>query len=336
MATRLPSGSYRSQVLVGKDENGKRIYESFIGATADEADLKALQFKAKNLTTESPQRTFLYAMGEFLRANTKTLSVTTLRGYSSMRRQLISEHKSFCNMAIYNIDRKAMQRLINSLAVSLSPKTIRNYYGFICEILRANDIEPPRCTLPQRKRPNLNIPDEEVIKKVFEAVKDTELEVPVMLAALVPMRRGEIAGARLEDLGEDNILHIHRAMAVGEKGATQMKQPKTEASDRYVMLPAELADKIRAQGYICNISIKALSNRFSRALKRAGIEHFRFHDLRHAFVSIAHAAGVPDAYIMSRGGWSTSYTVNNVYRHVLDEDRKKMENAVNDTFKELL
>lgn len=336
MATRLPSGSYRSQVFLGTDDNGKRIYKSFVGATANEADLKALQFKAQNLTTESPQKTFLFAAGEFLRVNSKTLSPTTLRGYSSIRRMLISEHKSFCNTAIYNVDRKCLQRLLNSLASKLSPKTVRNYYGFICEVLRANDIEPPRCTLPQKKRPNLNIPDEETIKKLFEVVKDTDLEVPVMLAALVPMRRGEIVAAKLEDLGEDNVLHIHRSVAIGDKGEVKIKQPKTEASDRYVLLPAELANKIRAQGYICNISIKAISKRFSTALKRAGIEHFRFHDLRHAFVSIAHAAGVPDAYIMARGGWSTSYTVNNVYRHVLDEDRKKMENTVNDTFGKLL
>ena len=335
MATRLPSGSYRAQVLIGKDENGKRIYKSFLGASANEADLKALQFKARFSATESPQKTFLYCSGEFLRLNSKTLSVTTLRGYSSMHRKLASDYKSFSGLAIANIDRKALQKFVNTLSAKRSPKTVRNYVGYISEVLRANDCEPPECSVPQRRRPNLNIPDEKTIKKLFEVVKDTDLEVPVMLAALVPMRRGEIVAARIEDLDESNVLHIHRSTAVGEEGIVVEKAPKTEASDRYVEIPAELAAKIREQGYICNISIKALSNKFNRALKKAGIEHFRFHDLRHAFVSIAHAAGIPDAYIMSRGGWATSYTVNNVYRHVLDEDRKKMEATVNDTFKNL-
>ena len=335
MATRLPSGNYRTRVYLGKDDNGNRVYKSFVGSTANEADLKALQFKAQNLTTESPQKTFLYAMGEFLKVNSKTLSPTTLRGYQSMRRMLSAEHKSFVNMALYDIDRKTLQRLMNTLSASLSPKTVRNYYGFICKIMRVNDIEPPQCNLPQRKRPDLNIPDEATIKRLFDAIEGTDLEIPVMLGALAPMRRGEIVGAKLEDLGDDNVLHIHNAIAVGDKGVLYEKPPKNDSSDRYVLLPEELADKIRAQGYICNISIKAISKRFSVALKRAGIEHFRFHDLRHAFVSIAHAAGIPDAYIMARGGWSTSYTVNNVYRHVLDSDRKKMEDTVNDTFKKL-
>lgn len=335
MATRLPSGNYRTRVLIGRDDEGKRVYKSFTGSTANEADLKALQFKAKFSATESPQKTFLKCSGEFLRLNSKTLSVTTLRGYSSMHRKLASDYKSFSGLAIANIDGKALKKFINTLAAERSPKTVRNYYGYICEVLRANDCPVPSCTLPQKKRPNLNIPDEETIKKLFEVVKGTDLEVPVMLGAIVPMRRGEIVAAQLEDLDENNILHIHRSIAVGEKGVVVEKPPKTESSDRYVELPAELADKIREQGYICNISIKALSNRFCRALRRAGIEHFRFHDLRHAFVSIAHAAGIPDAYIMSRGGWATSYTVNNVYRHVLDKDRKKMEKTVNDTLKGL-
>lgn len=336
MATRLPSGSYRAQVLIGKDENGKRLYKSFVGATANEADLKALQFKAQFSTTESPQKTFLYCSREFLRLNSKTLSVTTLRGYSSIHRVLASEYKSFANLSLANIDKKALQKFINNLSAVRSPKTVRNYYGYICEVLTANDCPAPHCTLPQKVRPKLNIPDEATIKKLFEIVKDTELEVPVMLAALVPMRRGEIVAAQLSDLDENNVLHIHSSIAVGDKGVVSEKAPKTYASDRYVQLPENVANKIREQGYICNISIKAISMRFSRALKRAGIEHFRFHDLRHAFVSIAHAAGIPDAYIMARGGWSTSYTVNNVYRHVLDDDRRKMESTVNDTFGKLL
>lgn len=48
------------------------------------------------------------------------------------------------------------------------------------------------------------------------------------------------------------------------------------------------------------------------------------------------AAGLPDAYIMERGGWSTTYTMTNVYRHTLTEDRRKQQEKVNDVFTGLL
>lgn len=38
--------------------------------------------------------------------------------------------------------------------------------------------------------------------------------------------------------------------------------------------------------------------RFTDILKKVGLPHFRFHDLRHYCASIRHALGIPDAYIM--------------------------------------
>lgn len=335
MATRLPSGAYRSQVFLGKDEKGNRKYKSFTGKTANEADLKALQYKAKITPLAGSNKTFIRCSHDFLNANTKTLSIATQRGYKSIHRMLADKYKAFGNTNINAIDKITLQKFLNRLSAERSPKTVKNYYGYICRIMRANDLTPPECILPQRKRPQLNIPDEETIARLFECVKGTPLEVPVLLAALVPMRRGEICAARLEDL-DGNVLHIHRSIAVGDHGQTQEKAPKTDSSDRYVKLPDEVADLIRNQGYICNISVKAISKQFSQILKKNGIEHFRFHDLRHAFVSIAHAAGIPDAAILARGGWSTTYTVNAVYRHLLDSDRQRLEDKVNDVFTDLM
>ena len=43
-------------------------------------------------------------------------------------------------------------------------------------------------------------------------------------------------------------------------------------------------------------------------------------------MSISHALGVPDAYIMENGGWKTDYVMNHVYRDALS-DRTAGENS---------
>ena len=63
-----------------------------------------------------------------------------------------------------------------------------------------------------------------------------------------------------------------------------------------------------------------LSNRFRRAVKYSHVPNkFRFHDLRHYYASIAHALGVPDAYIMKTGGWKSEHVMKRVYREAMDD-----------------
>ena len=336
MATKLPSGNWRVNVLIGRDDKGKRLYKSFIAPTKQEADLLALQWRKEHRSDDKTGKTFAQAAKDFADLNAHTLSPSTLKGYDKMRRMLQNEYLKFYSTPVASIDKNALQAIVNNLAATHAPKTVRNYHAYIGTVLRSAGITPPEVNLPQKKKPQYNIPDEATLTRVFEASKGTEWEVPVLLGAIVPMRRGEICGASLDDLSDDNVLHIHTSAVEDVDGNVVEKTTKTVESDRYVELPAAVADKIREQGYICNIDLTQFSKYFGRFLARNGFKHFRFHDLRHAFVSIAHAAGIPDAYIMARGGWSTNYTVNNVYRHVLDSDRKKAEKTVNDTFTGLL
>ncbi len=75
-----------------------------------------------------------------------------------------------------------------------------------------------------------------------------------------------------------------------------------------------------------------ITSRFNHILINAGVPHFRFHDLRHYCASIMHALGVPDAYIMERGGWGNDSTLKNVYRHALEENTNEMSTKTNDYF----
>lgn len=59
---------------------------------------------------------------------------------------------------------------------------------------------------------------------------------------------------------------------------------------------------------------------------------FRFHDLRHFFVSALHALGVPDKYIMLYGGWESETVLHGVYQHVLGEYAHSTDGKVIDYF----
>ena len=64
--------------------------------------------------------------------------------------------------------------------------------------------------------------------------------------------------------------------------------------------------------------------------------HFRFHDLRHYCASIQHALGIPDAYIMQRGGWQNDGILKAVYRHTMDQQEQAMNMIANSHFTEMM
>lgn len=131
----------------------------------------------------------------------------------------------------------------------LKPKTIRNYYGFVSAVLvnAGINVRPPR--LPQKERPEIYIPDEATVRKLLQIVEGTELEIPVMLAAFGPLRRGEICALSMDDI-KDGVCHVHHDLAQNADGEWVMKAPKTYSSDRYIELPDFVADAIKRNGSI--------------------------------------------------------------------------------------
>ncbi len=79
-----------------------------------------------------------------------------------------------------------------------------------------------------------------------------------------------------------------------------------------------------------------ITKSFPRLLKGAGLPHFRFHDLRHYSASIQHAIGIPDAYIMQRGGWGNDGVLKQVYRHAMISQEKGMSKKANDYFAKIV
>ena len=340
-AKKLPSGSWRCLVFSHVDETGKRRYRSF---TCDDPSARgkrkceamAAEWAANKEVMSRTSVTVKSAAEEYVAARTSVLSPRTLDSYESYIRNYIP---MIGHIRVDDITQADVQRFVNTLSSRLAPKTIKDIHGFVSAVIRSCRPNFALSTkLPQKSDDGLYIPDEEDIKALLSAISGTDLELPVMLAAFGPMRRGEICALRSENINGATV-HVCENMvckSVDHHKEWIIKQPKSSAGDRLILYPDFVAEKFpRAPGRIVDMTPDVLTARFWRMLKRNGIEHFRFHDLRHYSASFLHAAGMPDVYIMQRGGWNTDSTLKQVYRHALASEAEKQNKAVNDQFEKI-
>lgn len=144
MATRLPSGTYRTQLFVGYDEKGRRRYKSFTGPSAKAADLAALSYSAEHPASASSGLTVCRACNVFLSKREGILSPNTIRGYNSMANMLESKYPKLWRKKLDAVSHDDVQDLVSSLARGgASPKTIKNYYDFLSGVFKANRVELP-------------------------------------------------------------------------------------------------------------------------------------------------------------------------------------------------
>ena len=329
-AKKLPSGSWRVRVYTHTDEDGKKHYKSFTGTEKKEVEKLAL-----NYTPETKADiTFGMALDRYIDRRSKVLSPRTIAEYKSMRSRYVP---SLMDIPLSNITMDDIQSAINDECLTHSAKTVRNINGLISAVFRTYRPDfVVRTVLPKKEPVNLYIPSDDEIAALIKTIRGERMELPVLLAAFGPMRRGEICALRAENIS-GNIVHVCENMVLDESNEWIIKTPKSYAGDRYIDYPDFVSElwKGKETGRIVDMNPTMVTKCFEHVLKRAGLPHFRFHDLRHYSASIQHALGVPDAYIMQRGGWGNDATLKQVYRHTMSS-RTAMENKkVNRHFSKL-
>lgn len=329
---------YTTTVYVGKTADGKRKYQRITAADSKEVRRRVNQIiAARDDTAYDCSKTFREAAEIFSDRQHPMVSESTYRDYQSYVRGLETRSKTFVDQRLDRIDKNAVQDVLNALKQSgLSAKSVRNYWGFINQVLKSQQLRIGEVVLPEKTVPNIFVPDDTMMKKIFALLRDQPLEIPVMLAAMGPMRMGEIIALDLSDIS-GNVVHVHKDIAYLDGGGAVVKErPKTAASNRYIEYPAEVISRIRKQGHITKYNTKMMGYYFNKFLSENDLPHFRFHDLRHYAVSTLHAQGVADAYIMQRGGWTTDRVLKAVYRHTLADQEKAMTEKANNHFLSLL
>ena len=328
---KLPSGSWRIQIQV----NGRKY-------SITDKDKKVVKQRAKEIYAGAKVEkriplTVREAMLAQISLKQDVLSPSTILGYERYTKNYL---QSIMAKNITELTQEDVQRAVNEdVKRGISPKTIRNAHGFLTSIL--NFYRPDfklQTILPQKRPYNVHIPEEEEMRKIWLACKDSEYELPILLGCWLGLRMSEIRGLKFTDIDGAHI-HIQRAMVRGKslsgdsKTASREKLTKTYSGDRWIKMSQYIIDLIvkqpRRSEYICPYSESAIYKNYKRACAKAEVEPSRFHDLRHFEASEAHSIGVPDQYQIQRLGHKTDNMLKTTYRHTLRDKEDPFADAIN-------
>lgn len=325
---KLPSGKWYMQIMVDKVRHSRAF------DTREDAIYWASGLKTKSAQdARSPrQLTVGEAIDRYIESKSSVLSPSTIAGYKRIRKNQL---QGLMGVQVRNLTQEQVQREINQMARKSSPKTVRNAHGLLTATLSvsAPDLNL-RTTLPQKRRPEIVIPSGEDLKAILTAVHGKSVELPVLLAAWLGLRMSEIRGLTWDCIKGDTI-HIKQAMV--DEG---LKGTKTYSSDRVLPLPAQIKALLDAKPhkgeFIFPESRRAIASRFDYYTKKAGLPHYRFHDLRHYNASVMLALGIPDKYAMQRMGHATNNMLKTVYQHTMQDEEKKNSEKIDAYFAALL
>jgi len=156
------------------------------------------------------------------------------------------------------------------------------------------------------------------IQAIIEMPVGTRYHIPLQLAVL-GLRRGEVCALSADDLSDDNVLTINKDMVLDKENNKVIKdRPKTGASNRRILLPPNLTEEMRSQGYVFRENPHAINEYLHKCQEKLKIPKFRLHMLRHYCVAYLHKQGVTSEQIMAWRGWSSDYVMKRAYRYNLD------------------
>ena len=275
------------------------------------------------------------AIDRYIESKTAVLSPSTIYGYKKAnQRYLYILH----DIKLFQLDQELIQRAVNKLSYCYSPKTVRNAYGLLHASLQmfAPDFVY-RISLPQKIKTSFYVPDEEEIKVIYKLIKNTELEIPFLLASQCGLRPSEIC-ALTQDCVTNDGLEIRKAVVINEYGREVYKPPKSYAGYRTMPISPSLRKILSAvpDKRICAISSNKISRDWNNFLRKHGLHIFRFYSLRHYYASQALLLGIPQKYIAELMGHSSTDMIEKVYQHTFPSAMEEFKIRISDNIEKLL
>jgi len=334
VAHKLPSGSWRCQVYLGKTPEGKKIVKSVTAETKKEAERQAALLSYEAAEAAKAPVLFSAAAHSYVNSRRGVLSPWTVTTYTRIIKRDLAP---LADVPVQKVNSKLVQAFVSEFALTHSPKTVTSVYGLICAVLSeaAPDVRL-RVRMPQRRPVEISIPNQEEVQRMA-ASADPQLHVAIVLASTMGLRRAEICALRWSDV-RDKTLHISRAYAKDEYNSLILKAPKSASGNRALPIPPAARQVLtrpkdaKDEDPIVPLTPDALTRRFERLCDALSI-HYHFHALRHYYASVLLSLGVPDKYAMQRMGHSTPTMLKQVYQHLMQDKDTAIDDQLAEYFK---
>lgn len=234
---------------------------------------------------------------------------------------------------------------INELALKrYAKRTVQLHLSFLNMVFDYaiingyTDSNPARVVkLPKNlKVTKRELPSEADIQKVKDNISAPFGLFPFFIMC-TGLRRGEALGLKYSDIDfKKKTISVVRSVYY-ESNQPLLKEPKTEAGKRTVILLDVLADKLpKGKGYVFGgdkpMTQIMFKHAWARYKKATGIT-FTPHQLRHLYATLLYEAGIDEKLAQELMGHSSITTTHNIYTHIR---QAKLENAaalLNETVK---
>ena len=334
----LPSGNFNAKVFDYTDNQGKRHYKSITAPSKREVKRLIAEFLInKDERKGSPLSiTVGQAIDKYIESKNNVLSPSTVRGYKMIRK---NNMQNIMRMKVENVTQQDVQQEINKESETHSPKTVKNMHALLTAALTlcGSDLKL-QTTLPQKVKPDIQIPTDDEMKAIFADLRGKRLEIPVYLAAMCGMRRSEIAALKWEDVDlENGTLTVRAATVINEDAEYVIKGTKTTAGKRTIKLFKPVLDLLKKapkdNEFVTEFQKPSrITNSFVYVTARLGLKNYRFHDLRHYAVSTMLSLNLPKNYIADYMGHETERMIDEVYGHIKQNAKEMFMSLLDDYY----
>ena len=323
-------------------------------AEAELARLRAEFEPPKEVGALSSDMLFADYLLEWLEIAKGRLAVATYSSYAAMIKKPVGPYFRQRNLTLRELEARHLQMFYSEMLRKVKPNTVIHYHAIIHSALKyavkTDMLVQNVADKVDRPKKNSFQPvflSAEEMQKMFEALRGTKLELPVLVAAFYGFRRGEVLGLKWDAIDfERGTISVIRTVTTitldGKQTEIEQQSAKTKSSLRTLpligsfreyFLQVKEAQELNKQicgncynheydGFVFvdelgeRMRANYLTSAFPKFLESHGLRRMRFHDLRHSCASLLLANGVPLKHIQEWLGHSDFTTTANIYAHL--------------------